>query len=156
MRTVEWDNELGGLKLIDQRLLPGEFKIITYRDYHQVVDALREMVVRGAPAIGATAAFGMALAAYQSPAKTESALIEDLRLAEQEFRRARPTARNLAWALERVIRVTGSGNIEPDTLRIAILKEAQQIADEDVQRPYCADAGCAGVDGDRRRPGECR
>ena len=133
MRTVEWDNELGGLKLIDQRLLPGEFKIATFRDYHQVVDAIREMVVRGAPAIGATAAFGMALAACQSPAKTESALIEDLRLAEQEFRRARPTARNLAWALERVIRVTGSGNIEPDTLRIAILKEAQQIADEDVQ-----------------------
>ncbi len=133
MRTVEWDYNLGGLRLIDQRLLPGEFKVNSYQDYHQVVAAIRDMVVRGAPAIGATAAFGMALAAHQSKARSLPALRKDLQVAEQEFRQSRPTARNLVWALERVMRVANTGEQNANKLRIAILSEAQQLADEDVQ-----------------------
>ncbi len=90
MRTVEWDYDLGGLKLIDQRLLPGEFKVNFYQDYHQVVGAIREMVVRGAPAIGVTAAFGLALAAFQSDARTPGSLLADVRMSAEELKRARP------------------------------------------------------------------
>ena len=76
MRTVEWDN--GTVKLIDQRLLPNEFKIVTFSDVRGVATSIREMYVRGAPAIGATAAFGMALAAHTSPAASVEALRQDL------------------------------------------------------------------------------
>ena len=69
MRTVKWDIESGQMELIDQRLLPGEFKVNSYSDYKQVAAAISDMVVRGAPAIGATAAFGLALAAQQSQAR---------------------------------------------------------------------------------------
>jgi methylthioribose-1-phosphate isomerase len=68
MRTVEWDPNLNQLKMIDQRLLPGRFEIVVFDDYRQVAVAIRDMVVRGAPAIGASAAFGMALAACRSKA----------------------------------------------------------------------------------------
>ena len=66
MRTVFWeDNQL---KMIDQRILPGRFEIVSFRDHESVARAIKEMVVRGAPAIGAAAAFWLALAAYESTA----------------------------------------------------------------------------------------
>jgi methylthioribose-1-phosphate isomerase len=133
MRTVEWDYDLGGLKLIDQRLLPGEFKVNLYQDYHQVVGAIREMVVRGAPAIGVTAAFGLALAAYQSSASTPEGLMTDLRVAADALRQSRPTANNLTWALNRILKVIESGDLSANDMRIAILSEAQRLADEDVR-----------------------
>jgi len=72
MRTVEWDN--GTVKMIDQRLLPTEYTVVTWTDVIGVARSIREMYVRGAPAIGATAAFGMALAAHTSPATNVAAL----------------------------------------------------------------------------------
>ena len=132
MRTVEWDYELAGLKVIDQRLLPGEFKVNFYQDYRQVVGAIREMVVRGAPAIGVTAAFGMALAAFQSSASTSEGLLAELQVAAQDLRQARPTAKNLTWGLDRALEGVGWGDQGADAMRIAILKQAQRLADEDV------------------------
>ena len=70
MRTLEWNPTNNTLVMIDQRLLPGEFRLVEYSDYRQVAGAIRDMVVRGAPAIGAAAAFGLALAAWQSHADT--------------------------------------------------------------------------------------
>jgi methylthioribose-1-phosphate isomerase len=89
------------------------------------------MAVRGAPAIGATAAFGMALAAQNSPAQTRDALLEDLEVAAEKLRAARPTAVNLAWGVARVLRATqDAGDVEG--IRTTALEEAQAIADEDV------------------------
>ena len=138
MRTVEWDDERSSLRLIDQRLLPGEFKVAVFDDYRQVARAIRAMVVRGAPAIGAAAAFGLALAAQASPALDLPALRADLMNAAETLQEARPTAVNLSWALKRVLQVVPDSfpqGSDPDSLegiRAAVLAEAKRIADEDV------------------------
>ncbi|MBN1933096.1 MAG: S-methyl-5-thioribose-1-phosphate isomerase [Anaerolineae bacterium] len=132
MRTVEWDN--GRVKLIDQRLLPAEFKVVTFDTVEGVARSIKEMVVRGAPAIGATAAFGMALAAQISGTKTKTALLDDLNRAADVLRATRPTAINLFWAIERMLYTARNPNLaSADAVRAALMVEAQAIADEDVQ-----------------------
>jgi len=118
--------------MIDQRLLPSEFVIVEYRHYEEIADAIRDMVVRGAPAIGAAAAYGMALAARNSNARDAAGLREDLRTSAQVLGDARPTAVNLAWALMRVMRIAEQFEGDVDRLRDLVLSEAQMIADEDV------------------------
>jgi len=133
MRTVYWENDQ--LKMIDQRILPGRFDVLSYSTHSEVALAITEMVVRGAPAIGAAAAFGLALAGYESKASTVDALINDLTLAADKLKMARPTAVNLAWALDRILRVISNLNDSEnaDDLRQIVLDEAQRIADEDVK-----------------------
>jgi methylthioribose-1-phosphate isomerase len=132
MRSVEWDFKTNQLRMIDQRLLPSELKIAIFEDHHEVAIAIREMVVRGAPAIGAAAAFGLALAALNSPAEDVQTLRSNLRSAAEVLTKARPTAVNLVWALERIQRATAQ--IEHTAgLREAVLAEAQRIADQDVE-----------------------
>jgi len=133
MRTVEWDYAHNQVCMIDQRLLPGELCVVAYADYHQIADAIREMVVRGAPAIGATAAFGLALAAYRSNAPDATALRLELKQAAETLHEARPTAANLDWALQRVLKAAMEVQGNPYDLRSAVLDEAQRIADEDVE-----------------------
>ena len=119
--------------MIDQRLLPGEFREVSYTGFDQVAQAIQQMVVRGAPAIGAAAAFGMALAAYASTARDMDAFRGDMTKAAQVLEAARPTAVNLAWAIARILGVIEefeTGEIED--LKIEILAEAQKIADQDV------------------------
>ncbi len=99
MRTVFWDYENNTVKLIDQRLLPFEFIIAEFENYHEVARSITEMYVRGAPAIGATAAFGMALAARQSSAGSVAVLRSELAAAAEVLNAARPTAVNLSWAV---------------------------------------------------------
>lgn len=133
MRTVFWeDNQL---KMIDQRVLPGHFEVIGYKDHKSVARDITDMVVRGAPAIGAAAGFGLALAAFESKAKTTNELMNDLNLASDTLKAARPTAVNLAWALDRILgAVAGIGEERSaDDLRQTILEEAQRIANEDVE-----------------------
>lgn len=139
MRTVEWDYERDRVLLIDQRLLPGEVKVRSYDSYQDVALAITDMVVRGAPAIGATAAFGFALAALRSSAQTVQALREELKQAADALMSSRPTAVNLKWALNRMLRIAEecNGDVDVDLLREAILAEAQQIADEDVEINQC-------------------
>ena len=105
MRTVEWDYQRNQVRMIDQRLLPGEFRVVSFADHSQVAEAIRDMVVRGAPAIGATAAFGLALAAHNSIAAESATLRADLKQAAEVLHEARPTAANLDWALQRVLAV---------------------------------------------------
>jgi methylthioribose-1-phosphate isomerase len=132
MRTIEWHDET--VKMIDQRLLPGQFVVNTYSDYHDVAGAIRTMVIRGAPAIGAAAAFGMALAALQSPANNYTDLLRDLETAADVLRASRPTAVNLFWAIDRMLRrAAGVSPQEPDAVRQALVQEAQHIADADVE-----------------------
>ena len=133
MRTVEWDYKEGCLKLIDQRILPAEFQVNSYYDYHQLADAIRDMVVRGAPAIGAAAGFGMALAAFQSRAKSYDELIYDIGLAMDILIQSRITAVNLRWAVNRVHQICNRRDLSIDQLKELILVTAQRIADEDVE-----------------------
>ena len=147
MRTVEWSDEKGALQLIDQRLLPAEFKLVYCHTYQETAAAIRTMVVRGAPAIGAAAAFGLALAAFQSKADTLPALLRDLREAADVLAKSRPTAVNLTWALQRMLSVAEGYVGTPDKLRQLLLAEAQRIADEDVAiNKRMAEYGAALID----------
>jgi methylthioribose-1-phosphate isomerase len=131
MRTVFWENNQ--TKMIDQRRLPGAFEVVAYKSHKEVAAAIKEMVVRGAPAIGAAAAFGLALAARESASSSTGDLLADLRSAAAVLKSARPTAVNLSWAVDRVIRSVENKNLNADELRQAVLDEAQRIADEDVE-----------------------
>ncbi len=133
MRTIEWDGKQ--VRLIDQRRLPQECTILTFNGYHDVARAIREMAIRGAPAIGVAAAFGMALAARNSPASTPAGLLADLKQAAQILRAARPTAVNLSWAIEHMLRCAQAqmtAGADVGSMAKALLAEAQALADEDV------------------------
>jgi len=118
--------------MIDQRQLPGALEVVAYHHHAEVAQAIREMVVRGAPAIGAAAAFGLALAALASPAEKIPELLRDLDLAAGTLRSARPTAVNLNWALERLMRAARQPARTADDLRTRLVAAAQQLADDDV------------------------
>jgi len=136
-RTIEWHAQPGGrgvVKMVDQRLLPHEYVVRSYTDYRDVAEAIRTMVIRGAPAIGAAAAFGMALAARQSQAESRAQLLGDLETAANVLRRSRPTAVNLFWAIDRMLRAAVDETIDAtDDVRERMVDEAQRLADEDVE-----------------------
>lgn len=132
MRTVEWYD--GKVRMIDQKAIPWKLEVIDLPDYQAVADAIYDMTVRGAPAIGASAGFGLALAARQSKATTVEGLLDDLQHAATVLKASRPTAVNLAWAVDRLMEIAGSGEFtNPSDLREALLNEAQRIADDDVE-----------------------
>jgi methylthioribose-1-phosphate isomerase len=131
MRTVYWSE--GTLKLIDQRRLPASLEVASFSSCSEVARAIREMVVRGAPAIGAAAAFGLALAAQESPAASARDMVADLRQAAVTLRAARPTAVNLAWAIDRILKAAEGFSGTVLQLRQHIIAEAQRLADEDVE-----------------------
>ena len=133
MRTITWNDDAKNVEMIDQRLLPQEFKINSYDHYQDVAEAIQTMVIRGAPAIGAAAAFGMTLAGFQSQAAIKEALLQDLREAGEVLNKARPTAVNLAWAVRRVLTSAQGFEGSADELREHLLKFAKEIADEDVE-----------------------
>lgn len=131
MRTVEWNN--GAVKMIDQRELPWILEFATLETVEAVAESITNMTVRGAPAIGAAAGFGMALAARQSTANTVDGLISDLKAHAVLLKQARPTAVNLAWAVDKLMAIADSGEFtSPDDIRDILLQEAQKIADDDV------------------------
>ncbi len=132
--------------MIDQRRLPGSLEIVVCQTSDEVVAAIKNMTVRGAPAIGVAAAFGLALAANRSRAQSAAALLSDLETAARDLKASRPTAVNLAWAVDRIMKAVGPNPLNPpslsgkegwgdrfvDELRVFILSEAQKMADEDV------------------------
>jgi len=95
LKTIEWKNDK--VIMIDQTKLPNELVFVEYDDYNQVAEAIRNLVVRGAPAIGVSGAFGLALASLQSKASTKQELISDLEKAKKILIETRPTAVNLKW-----------------------------------------------------------
>src|SRR5262249_40631510 len=105
---------------------------VDYSEWREVVEAIRTMVVRGAPAIGCTAAFGMALAARQSGASTASGFERDMDIAATGLRGSRPTAVNLFWAVDRMLRVAEKAAFDPTTAAPAMLAEAIRMLDEDI------------------------
>ncbi|MEK0336667.1 MAG: hypothetical protein QQN41_04450 [Nitrosopumilus sp.] len=108
LRTVEWKNNK--VIMIDQTKLPNKLEFVEYDDYNQVADAIKTLVVRGAPAIGVSGAFGLALAVLQSTATTKDELLSDLEKARKILFATRPTAVNLRWGLEKIMTVAKSGN----------------------------------------------
>lgn len=131
MRTVEWYNNQ--VRMIDQKVIPWKLEQVDLPTYQAVADAIQDMTVRGAPAIGASAAFGMALAARQSTAESVPALLADLEQAGSVLKASRPTAVNLAWAVDKLLQMAKGGQyVTPDALREVLLNEAQRIADEDI------------------------
>ena len=131
-RSLAW-NEGGVLRLLDQRRLP---QAIVYNDYHdaaEVAAAIHQMVIRGAPAIGAAAAYGLALTAWHSQAADAGALRQELARAAKTLRQSRPTAVNLFGAIDRVLlRLDDPALADIPALREAALAEAEAIAAEDV------------------------
>lgn len=129
LRTVEWkDNKV---IMIDQTKLPNDLIFVEYSDYNQVADAIRTLVVRGAPAIGVSGAFGLALASLQSSAKTKDELISDLEKAKKILFETRPTAVNLSWGLEQIMKVANSKE-NVDDIRNSVISEAKKMADDDI------------------------
>jgi methylthioribose-1-phosphate isomerase len=121
------------LVLVDQTRLPIEEVERSCATWPEVADAIRTLVVRGAPAIGVAAAFGVALAARRSGARDYEGLLADLEEAIKGLGATRPTAVNLFWALERMRRLSLAGRGRPlDEIRAGLLAEAQAILDEDL------------------------
>ena len=131
VKTVEW---LGGkVRLVDQTRLPEKFTYVTLKDYRQVARAIKKMVVRGAPAIGVSAALGMALAARASKAKEKDQLLEDLRKAGAVLCKSRPTAWNLFWAVNRILVKAELTNGGPEEIASGVIAEAELIARENIE-----------------------
>ena len=127
--TLEWRNDR--LLLLDQRLLPSRVDYIECRTWGEVAEAIRGMVVRGAPAIGIAAAYGVALAARAAPDPAQ--IVPEIRRAVTGLGATRPTARNLFWALERMEKLAAAAASEPARLPGLLLAEADRIIAEDIE-----------------------
>ena len=134
IRTIEWTDE--GVVMIDQRLLPGEEAYPVFRTYQEVAGAIRDMVVRGAPAIGVAAAMGVAVGARGLDAALEPAEFDaGLEPVYETLAATRPTAVNLFWAIERMRRVARearAGGADNAALQQRLVDEALRMHEEDV------------------------
>ncbi|MDQ3685557.1 MAG: S-methyl-5-thioribose-1-phosphate isomerase [Acidobacteriota bacterium] len=133
IKTVEWTDE--GVRMIDQRLLPTEEKYLMLRSYDEVAEAIKEMVVRGAPAIGVSAAMGIALGTQQAVGTSVDDLQEDFDYICNVMAATRPTAVNLFWAIERMRTAFGRAKAETqdvEEIKQLLVKEARNIFDEDI------------------------
>jgi len=129
MESMRWQGD--HLCLLDQTRLPGQIAYLECHDYREVAEAIKRLAVRGAPAIGAAAAYGLALAARQCPPGDLDRQRKYLRQAAQELAATRPTAVNLFWALDRVERAAECCTLAED-LAAVVLAEADRILTEDV------------------------
>src|SRR5215210_381436 len=134
IKTVEWTDE--GVRMLDQRILPTEEKYLMLRSYEEVADAIKQMVVRGAPAIGVSAAMGLALGANQSVGASVADLEDDFDYMCKVMSATRPTAVNLFWAIERMretFRKQQSNTQDPLKIKAALVEEALSIFREDIE-----------------------
>ncbi|MBL77113.1 MAG: S-methyl-5-thioribose-1-phosphate isomerase, partial [Chloroflexi bacterium] len=130
LKTVEWKNN--SVVMIDQTKLPNILEYVTYTDFNQVADAIRTLVIRGAPAIGVSGAFGLALAALQSTATEKNELISYLENAKKILFETRPTAVNLAWGLDKIMEIANNAN-SVEQIRNDVVQTAKKMAEEDIQ-----------------------
>lgn len=134
IKTIEWTKE--GISMLDQRLLPSEEKYLMLRSYEEVAEAIKKMVVRGAPAIGVSAAMGLALGASQSVGMSVADLEDDFDYICQVMSQTRPTAVNLFWAIERMrerFRREKSTTRETEKIKASLVEEALAIFREDIE-----------------------
>jgi methylthioribose-1-phosphate isomerase len=134
IKTVEWTDE--GVRMLDQRILPMEEKYLMLRSYDEVADAIKKMVVRGAPAIGISAAMGLALGAKQSVGTNIADLEYDFDYMCEVMSQTRPTAVNLFWAIERMracFRRAKAATTDVEEAKRQLVLEAQAIFKEDIE-----------------------
>ena len=132
MRMIQWRN--GTVVTLDQTKLPLQEVTLELTTVDQMAEAIKTLRVRGAPLLGAAAAFGIAIAAYHSKAKSREELLAEIEDAGAVIKRQRPTAVNLFWGADRVLNKARafSGNVEE--LKAVVIEEAQKIADEDAEQ----------------------
>ncbi|MCQ1536002.1 S-methyl-5-thioribose-1-phosphate isomerase [Methanosarcina sp. KYL-1] len=131
MRTIDWKEESNSVVLVDQTLLPKEYRVIECKTLSSLCEAIQSLRVRGAPALGAAGGFGIALAAFLSSAKDIESIMKDLKVAGKALKSTRPTAVNLAWGVDRVLKAVNDA-YDVGGVRSTALQEALDIAEEDV------------------------
>jgi methylthioribose-1-phosphate isomerase len=132
IETLRWIED--HLEMIDQRILPSEFNYISYNSAKSVSDGIRSMVVRGAPAIGCAAAYGVALEAIKIQSLNKVDFLSSMKDACQILLESRPTAINLFWAVNRMQSIIKDNhNIVPEELAMILLEEAHKIKAEDIK-----------------------
>jgi methylthioribose-1-phosphate isomerase len=129
MRTIEWQN--GTVITINQLKLPHETEFLEMKSFEEVAEAIKTMKIRGAPLLGAAAAYALALAAFHSKAKERDDLLGELERAAETLKRTRPTAVNLFWAIDRILGKARSFYGNARELAALVIAEAEKIADED-------------------------
>jgi len=131
-RTIEWLDDTSEVRLVDQTKLPLTLEHITTTSHERIAESIKIMEIRGAPAIGAAAGMGMALAAIESKARTIGDLMEYLEKAANTLN-TRPTAVNLTWATNRMLQVAENAEGSVDDIIQKLIDEAKEIAEEDVR-----------------------
>ncbi|HEX8722162.1 MAG TPA: S-methyl-5-thioribose-1-phosphate isomerase [Pyrinomonadaceae bacterium] len=134
IQTVEWTDE--GVRMIDQRLLPTEEKYLTFRSCEEVAEAIKVMVVRGAPAIGVAAAMGLALGTMQAVGTSVADLEDDFNYFCELMSQTRPTAVNLFWAIERMrgrFRRSQAEGADAERIKKDLIEEARRIFADDIE-----------------------
>ncbi len=133
MRTIEWIQQTNHVRMIDQRRLPASLEYLTVEDAGQMASAIREMAIRGAPALGVAGAFGIALQAVKSQHLDRAALNEQLKQAAAVLIAARPTAVNLSWGVNQVMSLLDDKAMSGEDVTRMIITRALELAEEDVQ-----------------------
>ena len=134
IKTIEWTDQ--GIRMLDQRLLPAEEKYLMLRSYEEVAEAIKKMVVRGAPAIGVSAAMGLALGASQSVGTSVADLEDDFDYMCKVMSETRPTAVNLFWAIERMrqaLQREKASTNDLEKIKARLVQEARDIFREDIE-----------------------
>jgi methylthioribose-1-phosphate isomerase len=131
MRTIEWCD--GTVITIDQTKLPLETITLKITTVDEMAEAIKSLRIRGAPLLGAAAAFGLALTAYHSKANCTSELLAELEDSAKTLKSTRPTAVNLFWAADRILNKARDYSGDVERLKTLVIKEAQRIADEDAE-----------------------
>ncbi|MHA2400372.1 MAG: S-methyl-5-thioribose-1-phosphate isomerase [Promethearchaeota archaeon] len=129
--SIEWSDE-NKVKMIDQTILPYELKFLEFDDYRAVATAIKVMNIRGAPAIGVTAAMGLALATIEYKMLPKDRFLELMEEAAEIIRSTRPTASNLFWATDRIMKIITDYPDKPENLSELVIEEAKLMAQEDI------------------------
>lgn len=143
LKAIQWHQ--GKLRLLDQTQLPQELVLLEISDYHGVVKAIKTLAVRGAPAIGIAAAYGVVLSVWNADEADRAGFLTRANQAIDALKTTRPTAKNLFWALERMRKVMSKSLNKPlREVKQAMLNAADQILQDDIER--CKKIGDFGAD----------
>ncbi len=133
-RTIEWKENK--VIIIDQRKLPDRFELLTCTTYEEIIDAIQNMAIRGAPAIGIAGAYGMALAAISIKTTDKSLFMNKLKEVKKELANSRPTAINLFWALDEVWRLIVDIDESINNIKERIISKVESLAEQDIRTNY--------------------
>lgn len=143
IQAISWRD--GSVGILDQTQLPNELVLLNISDHHGIVKAIKQLSVRGAPAIGIAAAFGVVLAVWDADESDRTAFLEKANTAILDLKKSRPTAKNLFWALDEMRKtLTKNLNKPLHDVKLALLKQAQYILKDDIER--CKKIGKFGAD----------